>query len=76
MFKSNVKLLETANPLEIIDNDLHRKWIVHPFLFHVTDPDRIKTDWEHTEFKWIKPGDLAKYHTVPGLTRALSSVLS
>jgi PncC family amidohydrolase len=74
-FKSTVKLICTGKPIEVIDTQLHTKWIVHPFLFHVTDPDRLKTDWEHTEFKWIKPRDLAKYDTVPGLTRALNSLL-
>jgi PncC family amidohydrolase len=75
LFKSSVKLISTGKPIEIIDNNLHIKWIVHPFLFHVTDPERVRTDWEHTEFKWIKPGDLRKYKTVPGLKRALSIVL-
>jgi nicotinamide-nucleotide amidase len=75
LFKSTVKLICTGKTIEVADNRLHTKWIVHPFLFHVTDPERLKTDWEHTEFKWIKPRDLAKYDTVPGLTRALNSVL-
>lgn len=75
LFKSSIKLIQAGKPVEIIDNDLHRKWIVHPFLFHVTDPERLKIDWEHTEFKWIKPRDLSKYKTVPGLNTALGSVL-
>jgi PncC family amidohydrolase len=75
LFKSSVKLITTGRPLEIIDKDINKKWIVHPFLFHVTDPERLKIDWEHTEFKWIKPHDLSKYKTVPGLKAALGSVL-
>jgi len=53
---------------------LNRKWIVHPFLFHVKAPEKIKIDWEHTEVKWIKPRELAKYKTVPGLDKALARV--
>jgi nicotinamide-nucleotide amidase len=75
LFKSTVKLITSGKPVEVVDKKLHTKWIVHPFLFHVTDPERLKIDWEHTEFKWIKPRDLSKYNTVPGLTRALNSVL-
>jgi len=75
LFKSTVKLIKQGKPLEVIDRDLNRKWIVHPFLFHVTDPDRLKIDWEHTECKWINPHDLSKFHTVPGLKKALDSVL-
>ncbi len=75
LFKSSIRLIKQGKPLEVIDRKLNRKWIVHPFLFHVSDPDKIKTDWEHTESKWIKPNDLSKYKTVPGLATALNSVL-
>lgn len=75
LFKSTIKLARQGQPLEVIDRDLNRKWIVHPFLFHVMDPERLKIDWEHTECKWINPRDLSKYHTVPGLKKALDSVL-
>lgn len=74
LFKGSIRLVKTGDPIEVIDKNLHRKWVVHPFLFHVTDPEKIKTDWEHTEMKWIKPKELAKYKTVPGLKRALDAV--
>jgi len=74
LFKKDIKLVKKGKPLEVIDKDLNRKWIVHPFLFHVKAPDKIKIDWEHTEAKWIKPSDLKKYETVPGLAKALSRV--
>jgi len=75
LFKNNIRLVTQGKAIEVIDKDLNRKWIVHPFLFHVLDPDKIMTDWEHTEVKWIKPGDLSRYNTVPGLSRALDSVM-
>jgi len=75
LFKNNIRLVKQGKPIEVVDEQLHRKWIVHPFLFHVLDPDKILIDWEHTEFKWIKPGDLSKYTAVPGLDRALRSVM-
>ena len=75
LFKSATKLIKQGRPLEVIDREINRKWIVHPFLFHVTDPERLKIDWEHTEFKWINPRDLSKFQTVPGLKQALDSVL-
>ena len=75
LYKKDLKLVKKGKPLEIIDKDLNRKWIVHPFLFHVRSPEKIKTDWEHTEVKWIKPGELKKYETVPGLANALARVI-
>jgi nicotinamide-nucleotide amidase len=75
LYKKDLKLIKKGKPLEVIDKSLNRKWIVHPFLFHVKSPDKIKTDWEHTEAKWIKPGELKKYETVPGLAKALARVI-
>jgi hypothetical protein len=40
-------------------------WIVHPFLFHIKEKNIIKLDWEHTEFRWIKPSEIKDYKTVP-----------
>jgi PncC family amidohydrolase len=74
LYKKDLKLMKKGEPLEVIDKDLNRKWIVHPFLFHVKAPDKVKIDWEHTEAKWIKPSELKKYETVPGLDRALAKV--
>ena len=75
LYKKDLKLVKKGEPLEVIDKDLNRKWIVHPFLFHVRAPEKIKTDWEHTEVKWIKPRELKKYETVPGLAKALARVM-
>jgi PncC family amidohydrolase len=75
LFNNNIKLVRQGKPLEVIDQDLRRKWIVHPFLFHVLDPQKILLDWEHTEFVWVKPKDLKNYQTVPGLAKALKAIL-
>jgi PncC family amidohydrolase len=74
LFNNNIRLVKQGKPLEVIDQGLHRKWIVHPFLFHVLDPQKIMLDWEHTEFTWVKPKELKKYNTVPGLAKALKTV--
>ncbi len=75
LYKKDLKLIKKGEPLEVIDKSLNRKWIVHPFLFHVKAPEKIKTDWEHTESRWIKPAELKKYETVPGLAKALARVI-
>ncbi len=74
LYKDDVKLVRKGEPIEVIDKNLNRKWVVHPFMFHVKDPDRIKIDWEHTEMRWIKPSEMKRYHTVPGLKEALDRV--
>jgi len=75
LFKNNIRLVAQGKTVEVVDQSINRRWIVHPFLFHVLDPDKIMLDWEHTESKWIKPSDLSKYPAVPGLSRALDSAM-
>jgi nicotinamide-nucleotide amidase len=75
LYRNAVKLISSGEPIEILDRELNTKWIVHPFLFHVSDPDKIRLNWENTEFKWVKPGDLARMATVPGLSTTLRKVL-
>ena len=72
---NEIMLLVKGAPLEIVDESLNRKWVIHPFLFRVKAPDNIKLDWEHTEMKWIKPEELSDYKTVPGLKDALDRVM-
>jgi len=73
--RDEVELIKKGKALEIIDNRLARRWIIHPFLFQVKAPQSIILDWEHTEMKWIKPEELNNYHTVPGLKEALDLVI-
>ena len=75
LYKNDLQLIKKGMPLEVIDRGLNKKWVVHPFLFHVKAPEKIKINWEHTEMRWIKPGQLGRYETVPGLKEALSDVL-
>jgi len=71
--KEEVELIKEGKPVEVIDEELRRKWIVHPFLFLVKNP-QIKIDWEHIEIKWIEPEEMEHLHTVPGLYEAWKSV--
>jgi len=71
----SIRLLKKGSPVEVLDRDLGRRWVVHPFLFRVKAPEDIRMDWEHTETRWIKPSQLSKFPTVPGLKDALEAVL-
>jgi 8-oxo-dGTP pyrophosphatase MutT (NUDIX family) len=63
----DVRLVATGAPLEIDDPAIDTHWSVHPFRFQVLHPERINTDWEHVETRWIDPADLPTYATVPNL---------
>jgi len=49
-------------------------WCVHPFLFDVKDR-RIRTDWEHQSSEWIRPDEITRFETVPGLPQILLRLL-
>jgi len=70
----DLKLLKKGRPLEVKDNKLGVKWVVHPYLFHIKDRDKIKIDWEHKEVKWIQPTDIDNFETVPKLKETLARV--
>ena len=70
----DLKLLKKGRPLEVKDNKLGVKWVVHPYLFHIKDRDKIKIDWEHKEVRWIQPQDIDNFETVPKLKETLARV--
>jgi len=72
--RKDVQLLRTGEPLEVVDAEADRRWIVHPFLFEVEEPARIRADWEHIETRWIRPEDIFQYETVPQLAETLMRV--
>jgi 8-oxo-dGTP diphosphatase len=73
---SDIQLSKKSEPQIIDDADRNLRKIVYPFLFHVLNRHKIRINWEHTEFKWIKPADLGDYTTMPELKETLERVLS
>ena len=72
--RDDLTLLRAGEPLEVVDAEAGRRWIVHPFLFAVAQPDKIRTDWEHVETRWVRPQDVGDYETVPQLAQTLRRV--
>ena len=70
----DLKLIKKGKPLAIEDEKLGVKWVVHPYLFHIKDRDKIKIDWEHKETRWIDPKEIDNYQTVPKLKETLARV--
>lgn len=70
-----VRLVRAGKPLSIPAPELKTCWIVHPFLFDIDAPDRIRLDWENTECRWVARQELEDYPTVPALAKALAACL-
>ncbi len=73
--KQDVTLLKAGKPLEIIDDAQDRAWRVHPFLFAVHEPDKIRLDWENIAMRWILPEEIDQLKTVPALKETLDRVI-
>lgn len=71
--KDQVDLLKRGAVVEYSDEELGRRWLVHPFLCRVLIPEAIVLDWEAEEMRWIAPAELPNYATVPKLHEAFLS---
>jgi len=70
----DLHLLRKGEPLAVEDAQFGVRWLVHPYLFCIKDRNKIQIDWEHKEVRWISPGDIGDYETVPMLGETLSRV--
>jgi translation initiation factor 2B subunit (eIF-2B alpha/beta/delta family) len=68
-----IDLVRGGNVLRAFDEDMNTVWAVHPFLFNVSRQD-IQLDWEHTEYRWVKPNELGSFETVPKLKETYDRV--
>src|SRR5262249_31097895 len=53
--RDDLQLLRTGAPLGVRDEAIGRAWVVHPFLFLLAAPARVRTDWEAVAQQWIAP---------------------
>ncbi len=72
--RNEFKMIKRGRSLLVEDPELNIHWVVHPYLFHIKDPTKIKIDWEHKEMKWIDPKQIDFFATVPQLAEALTRV--
>ncbi len=72
--QQDLRLLRTGEPLAFRDESIGQSWVVHPFLFEITQPERVRTDWEATSMQWVTPDQLHELPTVPMLAEALQRV--
>jgi 8-oxo-dGTP pyrophosphatase MutT (NUDIX family) len=70
--REDLELVRKGDPLEAEDEGI--KWVVHPYLFRIKERNKVKIDWEHNKIRWIKPGDIDNYETVPMLKETLARV--
>ncbi len=52
-----------------------RTWWRFPVLVKLKLRPEIKLDWEHTELKWVKLGEVSKYEMPPGTEESLMRLI-
>ena len=73
--REDVSLVKMGKPLEVVDPVEEHTWRVHPFLFAVQSPDKIRLDWENVDMRWVFPEEIVQLQTVPALKEALDRVI-
>lgn len=59
-------LVRRGESFPVEDEELGKRWMVHPFLFDVSDR-KFRLDWESVEAAWVAPTEILKRETVPQL---------
>jgi 8-oxo-dGTP diphosphatase len=75
LFGEDLQLIRKGEPLSVEDEQFGVRWLVHPYLFHIKNREKIQIDWEHKEVRWIDPREIVNYQTVPMLEETLAKVL-
>lgn len=70
-----VESIKLGENFEIYDKEIDKTWIIFPAQIKLNYKPKIKLDWEHSEYLWIKPGEICNYDTVYKLAESLSMVL-
>ena len=64
--------LHAPRNLQILSLEL----FVHPLLFEVLTDQEPRLNWENNAWRWVDPGDIAQYETVPRLWETWQRVAS
>ncbi|MCW1296431.1 MAG: NUDIX domain-containing protein [Candidatus Parvarchaeota archaeon] len=68
------KILKKGKVIKVFDKELNANVVIHLFLFEVKK-QKVKLNWEHDDYVWIKPEEINKYDTVPILNRIFKILL-
>jgi len=68
--RDKILSLHIGETYKLKDNKVNKTWIIHPVLVELKELPDIRLDWEHTEYKWIKPKELKKFDIVTNLEKS------
>ncbi len=68
--RDNILSFHIGETYKFIDSQINKTWIIYPVLVGLNRLPEIKLDWEHTEYKWIKPEQLKEFDIVTNLEKS------
>ncbi|WP_135365210.1 NUDIX domain-containing protein [Halosimplex halophilum] len=63
---SETALVRRGDPFPVVDDELGRRWVVHPYLFDC-EVRTVEPNEETDEFEWTAPAAILRRETVPEL---------
>lgn len=63
--RNEVVSVHMGKPYELVDSDIKKTWIIHPVMVDLVRKPEIKIDWEHSEYRWIRPEELKSLTHLP-----------
>ncbi len=63
--KDVISKIHLGQSHKVRDDSINRLWLRFPVLVELKKKPKIVFDWEHTQFKWIKPEELKDFDTPP-----------
>ena len=73
--EKNIVSISTKGPEKIEDKLANKLWISILTLVELKNKPEIKLDWEHTDYRWIKPEEINNFDIVPRLDKNLETLL-
>lgn len=73
--RSNINNLKITRQYKIEDKKIKKTWLTYPTLVELIKNPKIKLDWEHSEFRWIKRNEIKNFDCVYKLAESLKKVL-
>jgi translation initiation factor 2B subunit (eIF-2B alpha/beta/delta family) len=61
-----VTLVRAGESFAVVDEDLDRCWVVHPYCFESATRD-VVPNWETAAYEWVHPTEILRRETVPDL---------
>lgn len=74
--KRNIRAVKRATPFFLSDKRIGKKWLIFPLVAELHKKPKVRLNGEHTEYRWIKPGELKRFNHVERLDKSLKRILN